>query len=128
MKNYKGYIAFDFDGVISSYNRPFKFNNFGKPQKAIIDVMKYYYDKGYYILIFTGRLKTKKLVKWLKLNNVPYHGINVQPKFLKSTNNKKPYYEILVDDKAVNFHWKYNCKNNKQLIKEINTKLKWAKE
>ena len=128
MKKYKGYIAFDFDGVISSYNRPFKFNKFGKPQKSIIDTMKYYYDKEYYILIFSGRLKTKKLVEWLKLNNVPYHGINIQPKFLKGTNNKKPYYHVFIDDKAINFHWKYNCKSSKQLIKEIDKKLKWAKK
>ena len=69
MKKYIGYLAFDFDCVIASYNRPFKFDDLGTPN-----------------------------------------------------------YEVIMDDKAVNYHYKYNKKTKKEMIKEINQILKWNKK
>ncbi|MCK9542969.1 MAG: hypothetical protein M0R03_13160 [Novosphingobium sp.] len=125
---YKGYLAFDFDGVIASYNRPFIIDKLGKPQKSVIETIRYFYDQGYYILIFTGRLETVKFTKWLEKNNVPYHGVNVQPSNMAGTNNDKPFYNVIIDDKAVNFHWENNHKSKDELISEIERKLEWAKE
>lgn len=128
MKNYKGYIAFDFDCVIASYKRPFKIDKLGKPQKEIIDVMHHFYNEGYYILIFTGRIATKKMQKWLKKNNVPFHGFNQNPSPMLGTSEKKPYYNIIIDDKSVNYHWKYNKKSTKNIINEINEKISWLND
>jgi len=125
LKKYKDYIAFDFDCVIASYERPFKMDKLGKPQKDTIDAMRYFYNKGYYILIFTGRLATKKMQKWLKKHKVPFHGFNQNPLPMIGTSEVKPYYGILVDDKAVNYHFKENKKTSSELIKEIQKKLLW---
>ena len=124
MKVSKGYIAIDFDCVIATYKRPFKFDVLGKPNNEVIDTMKYYSKLGYYILIFTGRVYTPKMEKWLKKYHVPYDGFNIQPKDHKFTSKYKPYYEVILDDKAVNYHFKYNKKTKSELIKEINQILK----
>ena len=120
---YKDYIAFDFDSVISSYKRPFKYDSLGEPQQEIIDTIQYYYDKGYYILIFTGRSDTPVIKEWLKKYNVPYHGFNVDPAHWEFTSTFKPYFGVLVDDKAVNFHFSRNKKTSKELITEIDNIL-----
>jgi len=128
MKKYIGYLAFDFDCVIASYNRPFKFDDLGTPNYEVIETMEHYSKLGYYILIFTGRVCTPKMEKWLKKYNVPYDGFNVQPKDYLFASKYKPYYEVIMDDKAVNYHYKYNKKTKKEMIKEINQILKWNKK
>lgn len=117
-------ISFDFDSVIASYSRPFKYNKLGKPNKEIIEVMRYYYNRGYYILIFTGRQYTPEMEKWLKKYNVPYSGFNVNPRPLSLADNYKPYADCFVDDKAVNYHFSENKKTKEQLIKEIDEVLR----
>ena len=124
---YKGYLAFDFDSVIASYKRPFKYDKLGKPNKEVIEVMRYYYNQGYYILIFTGRVYTPKMEKWLKKYRVPYNGFNVQPKNLNLASRFKPYFDCIIDDKAVNYHYQENKKFQDQLIKEINEVLRIGK-
>jgi len=125
---YKGIIAFDFDATLATYKRPFKFDKLGRPQKNVIEALRHFYDRGYYILIFTGRKKTKKMEQWLKKYKVPYHGYNIQPKPMKDADNYKPMYDVLVDDKAVNQHYKYNKKSLEELITDITLKLTWSKE
>ena len=127
MNKYKGYLAFDFDSVIASYKRPFRYDKLGKPNKEVIEVMRYYYKRGYYILIFTGRQYTPKMEKWLKKYKVPYTGFNVQPKPLKLADNFKPMYDCLIDDKAINWHFVENKKSKQQLIEEINEVLRIGK-
>ena len=128
MIKFKGYLAWDFDAVISTYHRPFKLDKLGKPIKEVIEVMQYYFDKGYYILIFTGRRKTEIMEKWLRKYNVPFNGFNVNPDFFKDADDFKPYYSVIVDDKTVNFDFKHNRKSKQQLIKDIDKILKVNKE
>ncbi len=125
---YKGYIACDFDAVISTYVRPFKFNKLGKPVKEIIETLEYYYNKGYYVYIFTGRQLTPTMKKWLEDNKVKYHAFNVDPKPYDFTSRFKVFFDVIIDDKAVNFHYKNNRKSKKELIKEIDKVLKWSRE
>jgi len=115
----KHVIAVDFDAVISSYIRPFKYDKLGKPQSEIIKTMQYYYAKGYYILIFTGRQNTPKIQKWLKKHKVPYDGFNVDPRPLPLASPFKPYFNCIIDDKAVNYNASLNIKTHAELIKEI---------
>jgi hypothetical protein len=119
MRIKKHVIAIDFDAVISTYTRPWKYDKLGKPVKEIIDVINYYYDKDYYILILTGRHSSPSLIEWLKAHHVPYDGINVNPKPHMYASRFKPYFDVIIDDKAINFDWQYNKKSTGQLIKEI---------
>ena len=130
MKNYKAYLMFDFDSVISQYKRPWKFDKLGKPVETIKEVMSYYYTLGYWIGVFTGRLATPKLKKWLDDKGFEYHSINRQPPRNPNMFDSrfKPAYDVLVDDKAINFHFKHNHKDFNTLIKDINRVLKINKE
>ncbi len=119
MKKYKGYLAFDFDAVISSYKRPFVLDKLGKPVVEVIETMRHYYNKGYYILIYTGRKYTKIMEKWLIKYKVPFHGFNINPKLYNDAHNYKPYYNVIIDDKGVNFDFRHNHKSKVTLIKNI---------
>lgn len=127
MKEYKGYISVDFDATLASYIRPFKFDHLGKPQKDVIKAINYFYNEGYHINIFTGRVCTPKMKKWLIDNNVKYHAFNCQPLHHDCASNK-PYWDLILDDKAVNVHWKYNKKSYSELIKEMKKVIKWSKD
>jgi len=128
MKKYKGYLAWDFDAVLATYKRPFVFDKLGKPNKEVIETIRYYYNSGYYILIFTGRMCTPKIQNWLKKYKVPYHGFNIQPQNLSLASRFKPYYDLIVDDKAYNYHFKHNAQTKEEMIKGIDIVLKWSKE
>ena len=120
MKDFKGYIAVDFDAVLATYDRPFIFDKLGEPNQDIIDIVNEYYDKGYYIYIFTGRLETPKIIKWLYYNKVKYHSFNSAPTVFPHNSKAKPFYDVIIDDKAVSYHFKNNAKTKEQLRKEIN--------
>jgi len=129
MKKYKGVIAFDFDSVIASYRRPFEQDVLGFPEIEVTETMNYYYKQGFYILIYTGRNKTLKIKKWLKMYDVKYHGINTNPnKYFNVSKSYKPYFNVLIDDKTVNYHYKYNTKTSKELIEEIDKVFRWSQE
>jgi len=128
IKNKKYVIAVDFDAVISSYKRPWKHDDIGEPIPEIINTMRHYHDKGYYILIFTGRHSTPKLTKWLKKYNIPYDGFNINPRPTPYASRFKPYYNVIIDDKAINFDWKNNRKTEKHLKEEIDRIIKLTQE
>jgi len=111
-------IAFDFDGVLATYNGWKGFDVLGKPNRNVINVLNKLYDKGYYIIIFTTRQFTPTMKKWLKDNDVKYHsyGRKDDPEF---TNKIKPVYHAIVDDRAVNVNCNKGEINEENLINKI---------
>jgi len=111
MKN-KKIIAVDFDATLSTYIRPWKYNILGQPINQVIQLIRHFDKLKYYILIFTNRLETKELTEWLNKNEVPYHAINTNPSYLENASNFKPFYDLIIDDKAINPMFtdgKYKC-------------------
>ena len=127
VKKAKGYISVDFDATLASYIRPWEFDKLGEPQQNLIRALRYFHSQGYHINIFTGRLCTPKLEEWLKKSNVPYNGVNCQPCHMDLASGK-PYWDCMIDDKGINFHWKHNNKTTKELIQEINKVIGWSRE
>lgn len=119
--------AWDFDASIATYSRPWKLNVLGKPIKKIIKALKQRHAMGDYILIFTGRINNKTLRDWLKINKIPYHGINIQPRQHKNASKFKPYFNVIIDDKAVNpYDLKTGkLKSTKRMLREINKIINW---
>lgn len=107
-------IAFDFDGVISSYDGWKGFDVFGEPNKEVIECMWRLKEEGKYIIIFTTRPATQKMADWLNANNVPYDEIN-RNKHNPQMTSCKPVYECFVDDRAVN----YSGQDKEALLKNI---------
>ena len=56
MKKYKGVIAFDFDGVIHSYDKGWHDGSiYGKANTEVLQLMQDLMDKGYPVFIFSTR-------------------------------------------------------------------------
>lgn len=126
---YKGYIAVDYDATLSRYLRPWVYNKFGKLLLATKEVINSYYDEGYHINIWTGRLENPELYQWLKKHGIKFHTINVDPKPHPNASRFKPYMNLGIDDKMVN-PMKPNgiYKNAEELKNECDAILKLSNE
>jgi len=112
----KKIVCFDFDGVIATYDGWKGFDVLGKPIQKTINVMKKLKDKGYFITIFTTRVVTPKLLKWLEKYEVPYDSINSTAHNPPCT-SFKPIYHCVVDDRAIN----PVLMNEEQILNKIET-------
>lgn len=87
-------VAFDFDNTIFDYHKN------GYTFKSVIDILKICSDLGFTMILFTCEEDKEKLK--FKVNHCKELGISVDymnesPILNKS---KKPYYNILLDDRA----------------------------
>ena len=119
-------IAFDFDGVLSTYNGWRGFDVLGQPVPEAIEAVQKLHQKGYRILIWTCRQATPILLKWLKDNKVPYDEINRNSDNPQCTSSK-PVYHAFVDDRAVNFSEKFNKLSADELVKQVEAKINRGK-
>lgn len=86
-------IAFDFDGTVYDFhNQGFKF-------PEVIKTLQECKKLGFYLYVFTANPNEEFVATFLKENNIPYDAINDSP-VKANMNNKKPYYNILLDDRA----------------------------
>jgi len=89
--------CFDIDGTICNTDG----NDYSSstPFVDVINKIKQLYHEGHVIKMFTargsvsGRDWTQLTARQLKEWNVPYHELIM---------NKKPHYDVLIDDKAIN--------------------------
>jgi len=94
------WLCFDFDGVIASYDGWKGFDVLGEPNLEVIKAMQTLNNKGYRITIFTTRMDTPVLRKWLYDNLVPYDSVNSNSHNPTHT-SQKPIYHAVIDDRAV---------------------------
>lgn len=99
---YKKWLAFDFDGVIASYDGWKGFDILGEPNYAVIEAITQLKMRGYAITIFTTRLDTPTIRQWLEKYCVPYDSINSNAHNPPNT-SQKPVYHAIVDDRAINY-------------------------
>jgi len=118
MSNNPPTVAFDFDGVISTYEGWKGFDVFGEPIPETIEAIRQLKKSGFYIIIFTSRMDTPNLREWLKKHKVPYDDINQNRKSPPHT-SCKPYYHCIVDDRALHFNTKGAYWDTETLIKAI---------
>lgn len=95
-------IAFDFDGVISSYDGWKGVDVFGTPDMNVVYAMRRLSAQEWKIVVFTTRIETPKLRAWLKEHDVPYNSIN-STKHNPPDTSIKPIYHVIVDDRAVQY-------------------------
>lgn len=86
-------IAVDFDGTINDFHKEgFKF-------PKVIELLHLAKELGCYIYIFTAYPDEEYVKQYCKDNNIPFDAINDSP-VKENMNSKKPYYNILLDDRA----------------------------
>lgn len=105
------FVAFDYDNTV------FDFHNQGINYNAIIDLLRTCKSIGFTLILFTGNEgeKLEVIKKDLIERKIPFNLINENP-IMKT---RKPYYNILLDDRA-GLKEAYN--NLKRLTDEIQRK------
>lgn len=103
-------IILDLDGTISLLNgrNPYKFHLSGSDllNDIVYDIVTEDYNKGYDIIILTGRgLSSKRITQeWLKSNNINYVKLDMKP---DSDNRPSHLYK---EDKVKEYLDEYNIK------------------
>jgi len=105
------FVAFDYDNTV------FDFHNQGINYDEIIKILRICKSLGFTLILFTGNEgeKLEVIKQDLKNRKIPFDLINENP--LMKT--RKPYYNILLDDRA---GLKESYNNLKRLIDEIRNK------
>lgn len=92
-------IAFDFDGVIASYNGFVSKEDVREPNTEVIRAMKLLQEKGFKILLHSTR-GDEFLRKYCERFSVPFDYINHRPD-IAGDNPGKPIASIYIDDRAI---------------------------
>lgn len=105
------FVAFDYDNTV------FDYHNLGIKYDQIIDLLRECKSLGFTMILFTGNEgeKLERIKMDLRKRKVPFDLINENP--LMKT--RKPYYNILLDDRA---GLSEAFKNLKKLTNEIRNK------
>jgi hypothetical protein len=105
------FVAFDYDNTV------FDYHNLGIKYDQIIDLLRECKSLGFTMILFTGNEgeKLERIKMDLRKRKVPFDLINANP--LMKT--RKPYYNILLDDRA---GLSEAFKNLKKLTNEIRNK------
>ena len=96
LNRYKSlYIGLDFDNTI------YDFHHKGGNYQQVIDLLKKCSDLGHKIILCsceTNPLRLKEKVNYCKAMGISIFAVNSNPEVL--TGSHKPYYSILLDDRA----------------------------
>ena len=100
-------IAIDFDGVIYKNSKGYHDGTvYDEPIEGALDAIKLFYDKGYSIVIFTGKVKpdrpspNKKSMIQLVEEWLEKYGVR---QYIKEVTSEKPRALIYIDDKGYRF-------------------------
>jgi len=107
-------FAFDFDGVVATYDGNFIEGKAGKPNKKVVDAIKILGEQGNKILIYSSR-STSFLRKYCKMYKIPVDYFNNNPNY-KTGNPGKPIASVYLDDRAV----LYKGQGTKQIVRLLN--------
>ena len=127
MSNIPKTVAFDFDGVLATYDGFKGVDIFGEPIPETIKATQELKKLGYCVIIFTTRLDTPKLREWLKKHKVAYDAINKNPNQPPHT-AFKPVWHCYIGDRALCFNvngarWETNV-----ILKAVNRIVKEARK
>ncbi|QNR70490.1 hypothetical protein IAQ67_28690 (plasmid) [Paenibacillus peoriae] len=88
-------IAYDYDNTVFDYHGE------GHSYNQIVKLLRECKELGAYLYVFTACEEEKfpQIEAYLQENNIPYDAINEAPDFLPFK-GRKPYYNVLLDDRA----------------------------
>lgn len=96
-------ICIDIDGTISRYIEWVDSKTFGEVLPHCAETIHHLKADGWYVIIYTTRADKKEIQTFLEANNVPFDSINENPNQPDNAKGGKPYADVYVDDRAIQF-------------------------
>lgn len=103
-------IAYDFDNTV------FDFHQKGETYDMVIELLRDLKSIGCYLVVWTANSDYEFVLNYLIQMSIPYDAINENPSFFKSE-ERKIYYNALLDDRAGLLQVYYELKNLVKIIK-----------
>ena len=94
----------DFDGVINNYTGYKGIGVFEEPVPGAIENINKLKEAGWKIIIHTTRGETHLIKDYCEKYNIPVDEYNTNSNNYPHQNQGKPYADIYIDDRAVNFN------------------------
>ena len=96
-------VCIDIDGTISHYIEWVDSKTFGDVLPRCAETVHHLKADGWYVIIYTTRADKEEIQKFLNKNNVPFDAINENPNQPANAAGGKPYADVYVDDRAIQF-------------------------
>jgi hypothetical protein len=102
--NDKKYICIDLDGTIAHYDVWLGPEHFGEPIDGVQEALAALKAAGWIMIIFTTRHHVALIRQYLEKHHIPFDHINENPDQPDGAWPGKPYADVYVDDRAVQFN------------------------
>lgn len=96
-------ICIDIDGTISHYIEWVDCKTFGEVLPHCAETIHHLKADGWYVIIYTTRADKTEIKAFLEANHVPFDAINENPNQPSNAEGGKPYADVYVDDRAIQF-------------------------
>ena len=96
-------VCIDIDGTISHYIEWVDAKTFGEVLPHCAETIHHLKADGWYVIIYTTRADKNEIRKFLEANNVPFDAINENPNQPDNAIGGKPFADVYVDDRAIQF-------------------------
>ena len=110
--NNQQYVCIDLDGTIAHYKEWQGEEFFGDPVEGVGLALEQLGKEGWKIIIYTTRSNQTLIEAYLKGNSIPFDYINHNPDQPENAIGGKPYADVYVDDRGVQFNGNWSVTLN----------------
>lgn len=96
-------VCIDIDGTISRYIEWVDAKTFGEVLPHCAETIHHLKADGWFVIIYTTRADKAEIKRFLDANNIPFDAINENPNQPPNAEGGKPYADVYVDDRAIQF-------------------------
>jgi hydroxymethylpyrimidine pyrophosphatase-like HAD family hydrolase len=129
-------VCIDLDGTIAHYDEWKGETHFGKPIDGVVEALTKLKENNCLLIIYTTRADKTLIKLFLDTNNIPFDFINENPNQPTNAIGGKPFADVYIDDKAIQFmgDWSkttdeaLNFKTWDKMISVDNDRIALAKE
>lgn len=108
----KKYVCIDLDGTIAHYKEWQGEKFFGDPVEGVQDALEQLRKDGWKIIIYTTRSNGALVEGYLKKHSIPFDHVNYNPDQPKNAIGGKPYADVYVDDRGIQFNGNWSVTLN----------------
>lgn len=114
----KKIACIDLDGTLAHFEEWKGEKHFGNPIAGASEALKQLRKENWLLIIFTTRTNKEYIKDFLNNNDIPFDHINENPNQPENTIGGKPYADVYIDDRAIQFNgdWKKTVLDMKEFI------------